>query len=152
MDLRITGLEQVQRALQDSSRLIVAASFARALDRAAGVFAAEVALQAAALGDSDSDTPLAEHVKTSVEVDTHKRGGIADVGFDQTQDERTGIPQDLKAYLIEYGHFIVTHKPEKDVRGFVRARPFMRAAFEAAAERAIEAFADSLIDTLSSLR
>lgn len=154
MELRLLGLSEAQRNLANASRLIAAASFAKALDRAAGVFAAEVELRASALvGESGSGTPLAEHVITSVEVDAQGRGGRAQVGFDSSQDERTGKPQDLKALWVEYGHIQLTHKGDAPVKGkkFVPAEPFMRPAFEAAARPALEVFTEAIAESLDSL-
>jgi hypothetical protein len=149
MDLKITGLDQVQRALKEAAPHIVARSYAIALDRAAGVIQAEVAARAEMLDESGSETRLADHTRVQVEVDTAKRGGIAKVGFDSTIDARTGIPQDMKALLVEAGHRAVTHKPGKEEVGHVPAHPFMRPAFEAAADRAIAVFGETLADTLS---
>ena len=151
MDLRITGLREVQQKLKDASRLIVAASYAKALDRAGGVFAAAIQERAEGLDESGSDTPLSEHVVVTVEVDTQKRGGIATVGFDSTQDARTGIPQDLKAFLVEFGHRLVSHKPDKKEVGHVPAHPFVGPAFDQSADKAVEVFAETLKETLASL-
>ena len=149
MDLQITGLEQVQRAITELPAQIVVRSFARALDRAAGVIAAEVELRAEGLGESGSDTPLSEHVVTKTEVDTGKRGGVASVGFDTSRDERSGLPQDTKAMLVEFGHQQVTHRPKKKAVGRVPPHPFMRPAFQASGDKAIEVFAATLIEGLS---
>jgi hypothetical protein len=150
MELRITGLEQVQRALQELPVEIVTVGFAKALNASAGVIAGAVETIAAGMPEY-SDTPLSEHVVINVEVDGNRRGGTATVGFDKSADERTGIPQDLKAYLVEYGHLMVTHKPDKKVVGIVHPKPFMRPAFEASADRAVEVFAETLIDSLSEV-
>lgn len=149
MDLQITGLDQVQKALRELPAKVVVTSYAKALDRAAGVIAAEVTARAEALPESGSDTPLSEHVITKTEVDTNQRGGAAAVGFDSSQDDRTGIPQDLKALLVEMGHRMLTHQPGKKEVGHVAPHPFVRPAFEATADKAIEVFAETLIDGLS---
>lgn len=149
MDLQITGLDQVQRALKDLPAQIVVKSYAKALDRAAGVVAAEVAARAEALSESGSDTRLSEHVITKVEVDTNKRGGAASVGFDSTQDERTGKPMDSIASWVEFGHRQVTHKPGSKEVGHVPEHPFVRPAFDSSADKATQVFAETLIEGLS---
>ena len=155
MDIQITGLEQVQRRLKEISKGLAAKSFAKALDRAAGVIQAEVQTRAEALPEA-SQTPLSEHVIVKVEVDTNKGGGIALVGFDSSQDERTGVPQDLKALWVEYGHQMIGHKPAKrplkgplTPDGVVVPHPFMRPAVEAVADQAIQVFGETLIEGLS---
>lgn len=147
MDIQISGLEQVQKALANAPKTIVITTFARALDAAAGVIAAEVAARVDLMGEF-SETPLADHILTKVELDTDARGGNAVVGFDKSIDERTGVPQDAKAYWIEFGHRIVTHKPAlKDV-GEVKEKPFMRETFDVTRDKAIEVFAETVIANL----
>lgn len=157
MELRITGLEQVQRMLAELPKAMVTVAFGTALDQAGGVIAGHVAGRAARLNDA-SDTPLSEHVTVQVRVDVDNRGGIAIVGFDQSQDERTGIPQDLKAFLVEFGHRMIGHKPglkelvgPNTPGGAVIARPFMRPALEDSWEGAVRVFAETLIDGLSGI-
>lgn len=157
MELRITGLEQVQRALAELPKAMVTVAFGAALDQAGGVIAGQVAGRAARLNDA-SDTPLSEHVTVQVQVDTDNRGGIAIVGFDSSQDERTGIPQDLKAFLVEFGHRMVGHKPGRKQLagpatpgGYVVPQPFMRPALEDSWEQAVRVFAEALIDGLSGI-
>lgn len=146
MEIRITGLEQVQRALKELPKELVIGTFAKALDRSAGVIAAELEARATALPDTDTDTPLSEHVITSVEVDAGGRGGVAHIGFDQTTDERTGKPQDKKALWVEFGHEMVTHDG-KNI-GHVPAHPFVRPAFDASAEKATEVFQEAMLENL----
>lgn len=145
MELRITGLEQVQRRLKEAPSLLVAKAFHQALDRAAGVFAGEVEMRCEEMEE------LAENVIVDVEVDVAKQGGTAFVGFSHTPSERTGKPLDLIAMWIEFGHMVLTHKGETPSHGktHVPADPFMRPAFDAAAERALEVFQETLIDGLS---
>jgi hypothetical protein len=151
MDLEIAGLAETEQALQDLPAKVVVLGFARALDKAAGVIAAEVEARAEGLDESSSQTRLSEHVIVKVEVDTAKNGGVAYVGFDKTQDERTGIPQDAKALMVEYGHRMVTHKPGKRQVGTVQPRPFMRPAAAASENRATEVFGETLVDSLSGV-
>lgn len=143
MDLKITGLEQVIERLQGLPKEIVVKSYAKALDRAAGVIAAELEARAEGLGETETDTPLYEHVIVGTEVDTNGRGGIAKVGFDSSQDARTGKPQDAKALWVEMGHRMVPHETHGGfgvAHGHVPAHPFVRPAFEAAGDEAIAVF------------
>lgn len=145
MEVKLYGLQAVQQALREAPRRVVALSFAKALDKASGVIEADVATRAEALNETDTDTPIYEHVKVQVEVDTEGRGGRAAVGFDSSPDARTGKPQDAKALWVEYGHEMKTHDrktPEKTP--YVFAKPFMRPAFEATADRAVLVFAETL--------
>lgn len=151
MDLRITGLEQVQQALKELPAKIVVKSYAKALDRAAGVVAAELEARAEALPESGSETRLSEHVIVKVEVDTNKKGGTAAVGFDHSQDERTEKPMDVIAGWVEFGHRMVTHKPGKKEVGHVPAHPFVRPAYEAVQDKAVEVFGETLMDGLSEI-
>lgn len=145
MQITISGLENVQRRLREAAPTIVIKSYAHALNRAAGVIAGEVQLRAEALPEA-SDTPLHEHVKVQTEIDTNAKGGISKIGFDSTPDERTGKPQDSKALWVEAGHRLTSHDGKQI--GHVPAHPFMRPAFEAAADRAIGVFAATLNEEL----
>lgn len=150
MELKISGLDQVQRRLREAPNTLVAKSFAKALDRAGGVIAAEVERRTPIGPEGD----LKEHVIVKVEVDTAARGGSALIGFSSATSGRTGKPMDLIAYWVEYGHRLVGHgkrkKDRKDL-GKVPPHPFMRPAFDASADRAVEVFGDTLIDSLSDV-
>jgi HK97 gp10 family phage protein len=145
MDIKITGLADVQRRLKEMPSLVVAKAFHAALDRAAGVMAAEVEIRAP-LGEEGL---LPESIITPVEVDVQKRGGQAAVGFSSAQDPRTGVPEDVKAAWVEYGHRQVTHRPGHEQVGYVLPHPFMRPAFDSSANKAIEVFAQALAENLS---
>jgi HK97 gp10 family phage protein len=147
--IQIKGLEEVLRRMRGAADHIVIRSYARALDRAAGIIAAEVERRAETLPEV-SDTPLHEHVTVKTEVDTQKRGGISRISFDQTPDARTGIPQDLKALFVEAGHKLIGHHPGDKNIGQVTAHPFMRPAFEASREKAVSVFAATLKQELDN--
>jgi HK97 gp10 family phage protein len=147
MDIQIRGLEQVQQHLEELPTLLVARAFAKALDQAGGVMAAEV----------EARTPietgeLSENVIVAVEVLVEKKGGRALVGFDpHKRHAGEGASMDSVALWVEMGHREVTHKPKKQEIGHVPAKPFMRGAFETAADRTIEVFAEVLVDSLSTM-
>lgn len=148
MELTITGLEEVQRRLKAAPKALAAKAYLKALDRAAGVIAAEVEART-----PEGETGLLkESVITSVELDSEGRGGTAAVGFNSSVSERTGKPQDLIAFWVEYGHRQVSHGSKKSSRheiGQVDAHPFLRPAADGAGDRAIEVFAEVLSENLS---
>ncbi len=55
------------------------------------------------------------------------------------------------ARWLEFGHQLVSHKPGHKVIGNVPAVPFFRNAFDAAKDRAVDAFSESLAADLSQL-
>lgn len=143
MELRISGLAQVQQRLKDAPSLLVAKAHYKALDRAAGVIAAEVEART----PEGEEGLLKENVITNVVVDPKSRGGTAAVGFSSATSEVTGKPADVIALWVEYGHEHVSRSGK--LLGQVQAHPFMRPAFDASADQAIKVFADTLIDSLS---
>lgn len=144
-DLSITGLEQVQRMLNDAPAHVVAGGYVKALQAASSVM--EGALYAAAPerdeGERSEDTPhLRDEIVSDVALDSGLRGGQARIGFTKRVAS--------VALWLEYGHRMVGHAPELKEFGFIGPHPFMRAAFDGAADQAIEAFADSLAQSVSS--
>ncbi len=81
---------------------------------------------------------LRADLSTTVEVNPESLSGSAKTGF--------GI-KGFVARMVEYGHREVTHAG-KEV-GSVKSHPFMRTAAEASAAGAIEAFEESLADSLN---
>jgi hypothetical protein len=143
--------------MADLPASIVTVAFGTAMDQATGVIAGQVEQRAARLPDA-SDTPLAEHVITTVEVDSQNRFAVGTISFDSSADERTGIPQDLKALLVEYGHRMIGHEPNKEQiagpntpGGEVVPHPFLRPAVEDSWEQAVRVFGETLIDGLSGI-
>lgn len=149
MELTITGLEEVQKRLAAAPKTVVVKGYLKALDRAAGVIAAEVEART-----PEGETGLLkESVYTSVELDADGRGGSAAIGFRSTKSERTGAPQDAIAVWVEYGHQLVSHgkRSSRKVIGQVPAHPFMRPAADVAGDRAIEVFAEVLSESLGEI-
>ena len=145
MDIQITGLEQVQRNLAEAPAHIVASSYTKALDAGIKVIEAEVAartpVQVEDYGLHQESGSLLDHIMTTVEIDSSLRGGVAKVGFGKYGQV---------ANWVEYGHRQVTHQPGKREVGFTPAHPFMRPALAAAADAAIEAFAETLAASLEA--
>ena len=145
LDLRITGLEEVQRRLSDLSREIVSGAFPVALERASAVIADEVRTRT----PEGAEGLLKRSVRVQTEVDTTRQRGGAVIGF-TSQAGDNGIPQDHIAEWVEYGHRLVGHKPGKADLGKVAMHPFMRPAFSVSADKAIDAFGEAITDYLDS--
>lgn len=143
VSINITGLEEVQRRLREAPKILVAQTFVKAFDRAAGVIAAEVAAHA----PEGEEELLKENIVTEVTLDSNMRGGVAKIGYRSTISERTGASADMIALWVEFGHRHVS-KSGKEV-GHVPAHPFMRPAAQTSATRAIEIFGETVIDSLS---
>jgi|GEM_PF-2861241 len=151
-DLTITGLAEVQRLFAESPSILVDKVLYQALDRAAGVIAAEVEARC-------PETPLAsnqnlrEAVIVVVDVNHQKKGGTGTVGFKSTISDRTGLPMDAIASLVEFGHEMLTHDKKAPKHGLthVPPHPFMRPAFDATGDRAIEVFQENLVDGLAAV-
>lgn len=139
----ITGLEDVQRMLAEAPRSVVASGYTKALQAAANVIADEVELhtpvKAQDTGGLLDKGVLRESLMIAIELDVQFRGGIAKVGFGKNGHV---------ALWVEYGHNMVGHKPGKKPSGVVPANPFMRTAADAKANSAIDAFANSLSQTV----
>jgi len=137
----IEGLEEVQQMLAGAPRVIVGTAFARALK--AGATVIEEALVARTpvreiRSGGDIDEPaLIENLKVDITLDADLRGGTAEIGFGKAG---------YVANLVEYGHRMVSHEGKQ--LGSVQPHPFMRPAAELSADAAIEAFGDTLVETL----
>lgn len=135
--ITVRGIPEVTRNLEEFPKLLVMSCFAKALSRAIAVFEAELR---ATCPEADYETTsseeygtLLENLMSTVEIDSGGRGGRARVGFGK---------KSMVALWLEYGHRKVTHSG-KDI-GFVPANPFMRRAFAAVAERAVEVFVEEV--------
>ena len=110
--------------------------FGKALSRAAAVFEEELAARCpeADFATSDEDYgKLLENITSEVIIDTQGRGGRAKIGFGR---------KGMVALWVEFGHRMLSHSG-KDL-GEVKAHPFMRLAFESAADRAVAVFTETV--------
>lgn len=149
--ITVVGVEDVQRMLSDAPKTIVASGFLKALSAGANVFADELELKTpvkkADTGGLLDKGVLRESIAIDVELDSQFRGGSADVHFGKNG---------FIANFVEFGHRMIGHKSGgKKVLGSVEATsvppyPFVRPAFDAGANRAIEAFTNSIIETVLS--
>lgn len=143
MSVTVRGIPEVQRNLKEFPRLIVLNCFRKALARAAAVFEQELAARAAAM-ETDYSTSseeyghLVDNLMSEITIDTNGRGGRLKVGFGK---------KGFVALWLEYGHRMVTHQGKQI--GSVKAHPIMRPAFDAAADRAVEVFTETVKEFLS---
>jgi HK97 gp10 family phage protein len=146
MEIKIEGLEETIKALDELPALVVFGTFGKALDRAGGVIQAEVESRA-----PDGENGLLKEAGVAVvRVDAQGRGGSVNVGYSHFVRSEEGVPADLIASWVEYGHRQVSHKPGHKEVGHVPAHPFMRPAAEAAADKAIEVFRAVVLEGLES--
>jgi HK97 gp10 family phage protein len=139
MAITISGLDEAIELLDKAPKNIVMLGYARAARAAMNVVAAGLAVKTPIQkGAAKSSGDLAKALKIDVTVDSSARGVAAYVGF--------AGEQATVAYALEYGHTIVTHEGKR--LGEAPAHPFMRPAFDGSADAAVEAFADSLAETL----
>ena len=137
----IEGLEEVQRMLADAPRVIVGSAFARALKAGATVIeealAARTPVREIRSGGDVDEPALIENLRVDIALDADLRGGSAEIGFGKAG---------YIANFIEYGHRMVSHEGKE--LGRVQPHPFMRPAAELSADAAIEAFGNTLVETL----
>jgi hypothetical protein len=136
----ITGLVEFGQTLRDAPRLIVEEFFPHALEAGAEVIEAALRARTPEL-ESQRKIHLRDALVTDIEIDPPSLSGTADTGFG-AEGER--------ALWVEFGHREVTHGPNRRQVGRSAAHPFMRPAAVAAAEGAIEAFADSLAKNINA--
>jgi hypothetical protein len=153
--IKVTGIAEVQKMLAEAPKSVVARGYLKALDAGIKVFEAYLELKTPIrLGFEGEDLmvqggDLKAALVSQVELDSQFRGGIAAVGYGKLG---------YIANFVEYGHRIV--KPggryvnsrgksrKGTVTGQVPAYPFMRPAFDTQADAALDAFCESLIETL----
>jgi len=134
--ITISGIEETCAMLDKAPRNIVKAAYARALTAAAvPVVEALEARTPVEHGD------LKAAVVTDVAIDAVGKGGFASIGFGK---------EGHVANFVEYGHRMVTHKPNKRTVGAVIAHPFMRPAAAASAEAAVDAFCESVRESMGA--
>ena len=152
--ITISGVEETLDLLTSAPRNIVILGYGRAARAAMNVVARELVArtpieQAASkkkgrtgkAWHDKSRAKLVSSVKIDVTVDSGGNGVAASVGF--------AGEQATVANALEYGHAMVTHAGE--TIGQEKPHPFMRPAFDASADAALEAFTESLADTLKEI-
>jgi len=91
-------------------------------------------------GTAESGT-LKDALVTDVSIDAEGKGGRASIGFGS---------KGYIANFVEYGHHMIGHAPDKKELGDVQPHPFMRPAAAASGEDSIEAFAQSLQESMAA--
>jgi HK97 gp10 family phage protein len=149
--IKIEGLAELESKLQGLPEEIAKKLFRRALRASGQVIQKEIQSRAPVKTEesgprSNSLPPgaLKADIKTRVTVTPEKGGGSASIG-----------PSKKTAHVarwVENGHNIVGHRPNKKKIGKkAKARPFIRPALDASAQKAVETFADVLGDAISEL-
>ena len=141
-DINISGIDEVLELLDQAPKNIVMLGYGRAARAAMDVIGAAV-VERTPIGTGDTAGDLVRALFIDVTVDENALGVDASVGF--------GGKQGHVANEVEYGHVMVTHLPDKRVVGHVPAHPFMRPAFDASADQALDAFTTSLEATLKEI-
>lgn len=133
--IEISGLDDVNRLLGEVPARLARQVFRRALGAAAVPVTAALKPRIPKLtGD------LAAHLETNIYVHDDGLTGVASINFGE---------QGWKARLLETGHRMIGHAPNKTDKGeMVKPEPFMGPATSASADAAIEAFADSVREQL----
>jgi len=152
--ITVEGIAETVAMLDDLPKTLVLAGFTGALNAAADVLSAELDLQTPIrLGFSDGDLTveggaLKAALMREVTLDSNYRGGLVEIGFGKLG---------YIANFVEYGHVMLSHSGKqlsgpRTPGGFVPAHPFMRPAFEAGKERAIDAFVASIQQTVKNYK
>lgn len=152
MDLNVTGIRETMEMLDGLPRYMVLQGFSKALHNAGQILMGEIGrlapVQLAYEGGElvVSGGELKAAIRKQVTLDSNYRGGYVVVDFGK---------QNYKANWIEWGHRMIGHKPQKKQLygprtpdGNVRPFPFIRPGAEAAAQRAVDAFVQSMIETI----
>jgi HK97 gp10 family phage protein len=152
-NISIEGLEETVAMLEQAPRTIAARGYRKALQAGANVIAnaveARTPIKAEETGGLLEQGELRESLVTDIELNSDLRGGVAEIGFGKNGHV---------ALWVEYGHRQVEHGAkwadrqkgyEGKLLGEVPAKPFMRPAADASAEAAVDAYAESLKQTVS---
>ncbi len=158
VSVSITGLSEAMAMLAGAPKTVVAAGFLKALSAAGNVIAAELEANAPVKAEDTGGLldrgVLRESIVVAPELDPRFRGGEVNVGFTPGNDA------DKVAYWLEYGHRLVRRSRLSyiDTRGRrrrgtpigeVQPHPFIRRSAVMAEDPAIDAFVDSLRQTVT---
>jgi HK97 gp10 family phage protein len=151
--ITVTGVEEVKQFLAEAPKTLVATGFLRALQAGGEVIRAAVEARTPVGGEklwneetfseiATTGGALIQGLTMDVNLDSNFQGGIARIGFTREQAH--------VANWVEFGHRMVGHKPKKKLLGQVEPHPFMRPALAESANAAIEAFGESMLETIRS--
>ena len=141
----ITGIEEVQEYMRTLPREIVMLSFLQGLQAARAVIVPVLIANTPERKDeslrSEDQRPLRECVDAKVKLDEKGQGGSLEVGFWKNANI---------ALWVERGHRKVGHKPGLELLGQVPAYPFIGPTMDECEVAALEAFENSLAQTMRS--
>jgi hypothetical protein len=145
--VKTSGLAEADIMLRRAPADLVSAGFEKALAAACEVLKEEIRPRTPS--DPEAvDNPahggegaLVDHLDSFIELNDGLTGGTGEVGFGDLGHV---------ALWNEFEHREVGHRPGRAQLGTTQPKPFMRPAFDAAESRAIDAFADSLIETIKN--
>jgi HK97 gp10 family phage protein len=137
VSINVEGIEEVCAALTALPSKLAKNAFTK------GLIASAVPVAEAVLARTPEHTgDLKAHLKTDVVIDASGKGGSVQIGFSGKNGS--------VARWLEYGHREIGHKPLNKDLGSVQPHPFMRPALETAADAAIEAFTESVLESIES--
>lgn len=144
--ITVEGLAETCSYLDGVSEIVATRCVVNGLDAAGEVMEAAlwplvpVDLRAAMNAAHGGLGALSTRLTRTIEVDPRGRGGVMELGFG---------PLGHIALWVEYGHRIV--KGKWDTGKMTRAFGFMRRAFDASSEAAIEAYVNGVRATLKTV-
>jgi hypothetical protein len=158
IDIHLEGVDELSRKINDLCTASMQKAIEYALVAAAGPIFGAISSRAELHDRSDSETStggadfgghLADDLATTIELSFDGQSGRMYIGFKR---------QAAKAIWLEYGHLMVSHKPDRvpleGTRtpgyfvvpgGTENPGPFMRPAFDESAEQATELFFKTFI-------
>lgn len=133
VQIDIQGIPEVVAYLDKLPVLVVKVTFRESLKAACEVLMAAIRprIPEPPLKPRKGSSPLSTALQYRTQVDPEGRGGSASIGFGK---------QGPLANWLETGHRMVGHRPKLKMLGFVRPFPFLRPAFQASYQEAIDAF------------
>ncbi len=141
----MTGLSALQANVQAFPKKLVRSAVRNALAAAIEVVGKEVTVRCPV-----DKGEMRDAIKTEVHMSS--TSGTATVGFNDSEEK--GVPVGIIALWNEIGHALESHGgggKGRRVIGSVAPRPFMRPALIASADAALEAFAESISESLPDL-
>ncbi len=136
-DVNQEGMEITLDGMGNMGTQIAKRGFYKAAAAAMEVFMEEVAERVPI-----KEGQLADALEYDIDVKDNRV--LAVLGFNDEEQERIAL-------WVEYGHAEKGHAPGYKDLGEVEQHPFLRPAFEAAQERATEAFSESIGETTESM-
>ena len=141
--ITVTGIAEAAEFLRNAPKVVVATAFLKAF-RAGGEVIKEdlisrTPIKSSATGGLLREGELQASVELKIQLDSQFRGGVAIISHGKNSNV---------ANWVEFGHILVGHKPGKKVLGVVPEHPFIRPCADATWQAAVEAFTDSLVESM----